>query len=95
MNKDKLDEILSAIKRRDDSHRKNKILWVLAVIGTIAAVVGIAYAVYRFFAPDYLDEFEEDDDEDYIDEEDAEEDIEDEIPEEHAPDKENEAGAAE
>ena len=33
----------------------------------MAAVAGIAYAVYRFFAPDYLEDFEEDFDDDFDD----------------------------
>lgn len=31
-------------------------MWVLAIIGAVAAVAGIAYAVYRFFTPDYLED---------------------------------------
>ena len=31
------------------------------------AVAGIAFAVYRFFAPDYLEDFEEDFDDDFDD----------------------------
>mgnify|MGYP003293156242 CR=1 FL=1 len=34
-------------------------VWILAIIGVIVAVAGIAYAVYRFVKPDYLEEFEE------------------------------------
>lgn len=34
----------------------------------IAAVAGIAYAVYRFFTPDYLEDFEEDFEDDFDDE---------------------------
>ena len=33
----------------------NKIVWILAIIGCVAAVAAIAYAVYRFFTPDYLE----------------------------------------
>ena len=33
----------------------------LAVIGAIAAVAGIAYAVYNYFTPDYLEDFDDDD----------------------------------
>ena len=46
---------------------KNTVLWVLAIIGAVAAVAGIAFAVYRFFAPDYLEDFEEDLDDDFDD----------------------------
>ncbi|HBA96792.1 MAG TPA: DUF4366 domain-containing protein, partial [Lachnospiraceae bacterium] len=34
---------------------------ILAVIGAVAAVAGIAYAVYRYFTPDYLEDFDPDD----------------------------------
>ncbi|MBF1261482.1 MAG: DUF4366 domain-containing protein, partial [Lachnoanaerobaculum sp.] len=35
------------------------------IIGAIAAVAGIAFAVYKFFTPDYLEDFEEDFDDDF------------------------------
>ena len=38
----------------------NVLLWVLAIIGAIATVAGIAYALYRYFTPDYLEDFEDD-----------------------------------
>ena len=48
------------------------------VVGIVAAVAGIAYAVYRFFAPDYLEDFEDDFDdemdEDFFDENEFEDD---------------------
>ena len=37
----------------------------LAIIGAVAAVAAIAYAVYCFFTPDYLEDFEEDFDDDF------------------------------
>ncbi len=37
----------------------------MAIIGAIAAVAGIAFAVYKFFTPDYLEDFEEDFDDDF------------------------------
>ena len=49
------------------SKEKNTVLWVLAIIGAVAAVAGIAFAVYHFFAPDYLEDFEEDFDDDFDD----------------------------
>lgn len=70
MNKDvmnRMEEIVNSTKLNEFLHRKeeedkkkNCILWVLAIIGAVAAVAGIAYAVYRFFTPDYLDDFEDD-----------------------------------
>lgn len=79
----KLDEVLdntrvSAFlgKKKEEEKKKNTILWVFAIIGAIAAVAGIAYAVYRYLTPDYLEEFEDDFDDDFDDDffEDEEED---------------------
>lgn len=76
MNMNKLEELVAALKKKEDEKQKNTVLWVLAVIGAVAAVAGIAFAVYRFFTPDYLEDFEDDFDDDfddYFDDEDAEE----------------------
>ena len=83
MNKDvmnRMEEIVNSTKLNEFLHRKeeedkkkNCILWVLAIIGAVAAVAGIAYAVYRFFiAQDYLEDFEDDfeDEEDDVEEDD-------------------------
>ena len=59
----KVSDIIATKKEKED----NKIVWALAIIGAIAAVAGIAFAVYRFFAPDYLEDFEEDFDDDFDD----------------------------
>ena len=64
---DKLEELLSLLKKKEVAKQKNTVLWVLAIVGAVAAVAGIAFAVYRFFAPDYLEDFEEDFDDDYDD----------------------------
>ena len=63
VNASRLNTILS--KREDDEKKKNTIIWVLAIIGAIAAVAGIAFAVYKFFTPDYLEDFEDDFDDDF------------------------------
>ncbi len=70
----RVEEIVNATKLNDLLHRKeeedkkkNCILWVLAIIGAVAAVAGIAYALYRFFTPDYLEDFEDDFDDDFDD----------------------------
>ena len=36
-------------------------------MGAVAAIAGIAYAVYKFFTPDYLEDFEEDFEDDFDD----------------------------
>lgn len=55
----------------------NVLVWILAIIGVIVAVAGIAYAVYRFINRNSLEEFEdefEDEEDIYEDEEDIFED---------------------
>ena len=64
---EKIEDLLAALKKKEDEKEKNTVLWVLAIIGAVAAVAGIAFAVYRFFAPDYLEDFEEDFDDEYDD----------------------------
>ena len=65
VNMSRLNELLH--RREEDEKRKNCILWALAIIGAIAAVAAIAYGVYRFFTPDYLEDFEDDFDDDDFD----------------------------
>ena len=63
----KVEEFIAETKLNDLLHKKeaesqkNKVIWVLAIIGAVA------YAVYRFFTPDYLEEFEDDFDDDFDD----------------------------
>ncbi len=51
---------------------KHKALKIFAVIGVIAAVAGVAYALYRYFKPDYLEDYEDDfeDEDDMFEDED-------------------------
>ena len=77
MGKDALnrvEEIINSTKLNDFLHRKeeeekkkNYILWVLASVGAVAAIAAIAYGVYRFLTPDYLEDFEDDFDDDFDD----------------------------
>jgi flagellar basal body-associated protein FliL len=60
----KLNELLH---KREDDKQKNTIIWILAIIGAVAAVAGIAFAVYKLMAPDYLEDFDEDFDDDFDD----------------------------
>ena len=57
------DELIEALRDRDNARHKNAVLWCLAIIGAIAAIAAIAYAVYRYLTPDYLEDFEDEFDE--------------------------------
>lgn len=69
----KLEDMIAASKLNDLLHKKeddkvkNTVLWILAIVGAVAAIAGIAYAVYKFFTPDYLEDFEEDFEDDFDD----------------------------
>lgn len=65
MNKDKIEELIAASKlnellrkkeAEEDKKKSNVIIIVLAVIGAVAALAAIVYAIYRYFTPDYLDD---------------------------------------
>lgn len=60
----KLSELL---KKNEEEKKRNNLVWILAIIGAICAIAGIAYAVYRYMTPDYLEDFDDDFD-DEIDE---------------------------
>ena len=66
MNK-KLEDMIAESKLKEILHKneaekqKNAVVWVLAIIGAIA------YAVFRFVTPDYLEDFEDDFDDDFDD----------------------------
>ena len=76
MNKiDELVDLMRKKEKKDADKPKNILLWILAIIGAVAAVAGRAYAVYLYFTPDYLEDFEddfEDDFDDYFEDEDEE-----------------------
>lgn len=61
-------KLYEMLRRRDEDRVKKTILWILAIVGAVVAIAGIAYAVYRFLTPDYLEDFEEDFDDDFEDE---------------------------
>lgn len=86
----KIDELIASnaklaelLGKKEEPEKKcgRVIVWVLAIIGAIAAIAAIAYGVYRYLNPDYLDDFDFDDfddDEDYdddLDEDDIVEDV--------------------
>ena len=74
----KLDDVIGVSKlndflrrKEDEDKRKDTLIWVLAIVGTVAFIAAIAYLVYKFVAKsvdeDYED-FDEDFDDDFFDE---------------------------
>ncbi len=59
MNTAKINELLH--KKELEEKNKNGIIIALAIIGAVAAVATIAYAVFRYLERDYLDDFDADD----------------------------------
>ena len=70
MDKESIKAIVDAIqsKKTSTKMKKSSLLRIIAIaVAATAAVCGIAYAVYRYFTPDYLEDFEDDDFEDDFD----------------------------
>ena len=55
---------------KKEEKKTNPLVIILAVIGAIAFIAAIAYAVYYFFIPEDSEYFEDFDDDDFLDEED-------------------------
>ena len=74
----KVNDISNLVKSREDERRSdgvaNAIVWLLLIIGLVAVVAAIAYAVYSYMTPDYLEEFEDDfdPDDDFFEDEEPE-----------------------
>ena len=62
LNVAKINELIH--KKELEEKNKNYLMVTLAVIGAVAAVAGIAFAVYKFFSRDCFEDFEPSD---YID----------------------------
>lgn len=54
----KLNDLLN--RKQEEEKKKSCLVYVLAVIGAIVAVAAIAYGVYKYLTPDYLEDFEDD-----------------------------------
>lgn len=74
MLNEKVEKVLHK-KEEEEQKKCNVLLWVLAIIGIVAAGAAIGYAVYRFFKPDYLDDFEDEFEDDFEDDEEDEDDF--------------------
>ena len=56
------------LKAKEESECSGTLKKVFVVIGVVTVLVLIAYVVYRYIDPSYLDEFEDDFDDDFDDE---------------------------
>lgn len=54
-------------KKEKEDEKKNTVIWILAVIGAVAAIAGIAFAVVKYLSPSYLDDDFDDFDDDFDD----------------------------
>ena len=83
----KLENLLEAAKlnelvgrKIEEEKKNNKLVWILAIIGAVVVIAGIAYAVFRYLTPDeeevFEDEFEDETDEPAEEENVAEEPVE-------------------
>lgn len=70
----KIEDVLAAAhlnellrKKENDENKKNTIIWVLAIIGAVTAIAGIAFAVFKYLSPTYLDDDFDDFDDDFDD----------------------------
>lgn len=68
MNAVRLGELMS--KKEQEKEKKCNFACIVGVIALITAMIAIAYALYKHFNPDYLEDF---DDDDFLDEEEEEE----------------------
>ena len=66
-NEFKLNELLGK-KEADAKKKTNTIVWILAIIGFVVAAAAIGYAVYRYFHPDYLEDFDDEFDDEFEEE---------------------------
>ncbi len=69
----RIDELM---KKRDDDKFKKTLYTIAIVFVCMIAIAGLAFALYKFFTPEYLEDFEEDFEDDFDDEYFEEEDFE-------------------
>ncbi|MDD6429396.1 hypothetical protein [Candidatus Weimeria sp. HCP3S3_B5] len=57
-------------KKKEKTDMKKLVKGILITVGVVAVVCGIAYALYRYFTPDYDDAFDDDFDDAFDDDDD-------------------------
>lgn len=67
----KIDEILEIVEStaglKKNKKKCNALTWILVIIGALAVVGAVAYAIYYFFIPQDLDDLDEDLEDDFED----------------------------
>ncbi len=63
----RINELLDKREAANAKRPSNVILWILAVIGAIAAVATISFLVYRYMTPAFEDDYYDDDFDDFED----------------------------
>jgi hypothetical protein len=63
----RINELLDKREAANAKKPSNVILWILAVLGSISAVVIISYLVYRYMTPEFEDDYYDDDFDDFED----------------------------
>lgn len=63
----KLEELAAKILKKEEAKEQkcNLVICIVGAVLVIAAIAGIAYAVYRFMKPDYLEDYEDDIDDEF------------------------------
>ena len=63
----KLEELAGKMLKREEEKEKKctLVICILGAVLVIAAIAGIAYAVYRFMKPDDLEDYEDDIDDEF------------------------------
>ena len=64
---DLVQELVDLLKEKKREDKPSVLLWALGIVAAICAIAAVAYAVYRFFTPDYLKDFDDEDFEDDFD----------------------------
>lgn len=63
-------DVINKILRREKEEEEKKsslIVWIFAILGVVVVACAVAFVVYKYFAPDYLEDFEDDFDDEFDD----------------------------
>ena len=58
---DKVQEMIDLLKDKREEERNHVFWWILAILGAVCAMAGLAYMIFRHFAPEYLEDLTDED----------------------------------